>query len=276
MLAELYNFLQEQHPYHGLEIVFVSSDRSQHDFSQYHATMPWAAIPFDQGRRQTIGARYGVQGIPALVILDAVSGQIVASAEQARTEVSRACARDDAAAEDLFAQMWLGRLPTESTELFELLELSAREAKDGDLRSKEAAGAQEAYLTVGAGKPRANRKDDSVVWNLDHGVAGGASATDTNGTTALARGADASAVLATMLKYLDNAMREPWNPKFRQFKMSNKIVDEATSRDGAIELICSFGMTVAPTIEDFMVTIPLASDLETMRSAMAVAMKDSE
>ena len=276
MLAELYDLLCERRPYHGLEIVFVSSDRSQSDFSQYHATMPWAAVPFDQSRRQAIGARYGVQGIPALVILDALSGRIVASAEQARTEVSRACARGDTAVEELFAQTWLGRLPTESVELFRLLELSAREAEEGNRGAQETVDTREAYLTAGA--PQIDKKDGdtSAVRNLDHGVAGEADATAKDNIAASARNADIRAILATMLKYLDNTVREPWNPKFRQFKMSNKIVDEATSREGAIDLICSFGMTVAPTAEDFMVTIPLASNLDAMQSAMARAMEDNK
>lgn len=232
-------------------------------------------MPFDQSRRQGIGARYGVRGIPALVILDAVSGRIVASAEQARTEVSRACAQGDAATEYLFAGTWMRRIPKESTELFELLELSAREAGDGGRGAPEVAGARDAYLTA-ADEPRADGKVESApaVRDLDHGVAGGASAVDLGGTAAPARGADARAVLATMLKYLDNAVQVPWNPKFRQFKMSNKIVDRATGQDGAINLICGFGMTVAPTAEDFMVNIPLASDLDAMRSAMAVAVDD--
>lgn len=280
MLAELYDLLRERHSYHGLKIVFVSSDRSQTDFSHYHATMPWAAVPFDQSRRQSIGARYGVQGIPSLVILDAVSGMVVASAEQARTEVSQACARGDAAAEDLFARTWLGRLPEESAQLFELMQLSANETEDDDRRAREAASAREAYLTAprGTDEDQADEKvgDMPAVRNLDYGVAGVTSAAAPDGTAALARGADVRAVLATMLKYLDNAVREPWNPKFRQFKMSNKIVDRAISRDEAIDLICGFGITVAPTAEDFMVIIPLVSDLDAMRSAMVTAMEGNE
>ena len=46
MLAELYSHLKEEFPTHGLEIVFVSSDRDFGGFQQYFAAMPWKAVPF--------------------------------------------------------------------------------------------------------------------------------------------------------------------------------------------------------------------------------------
>jgi thiol-disulfide isomerase/thioredoxin len=46
MLAEMYEHLKEEYPSHGLEIVFVSSDRDQSSFQQYYGSMPWQAIPF--------------------------------------------------------------------------------------------------------------------------------------------------------------------------------------------------------------------------------------
>jgi hypothetical protein len=39
--------------------------------------------------------RYGIQRLPGLVILDSLSGSIVASADQSRTEVGHACQRGD-------------------------------------------------------------------------------------------------------------------------------------------------------------------------------------
>ena len=47
MLAEMYEHLKEYRPTHGLEIVFVSSDRDPNSFQQYHRSMPWQAVPFD-------------------------------------------------------------------------------------------------------------------------------------------------------------------------------------------------------------------------------------
>ena len=51
MLAEMYAYLKEVHPTHGLEIVFVSSDRDPSSFQQYFSTMPWLAIPFEVVRQ---------------------------------------------------------------------------------------------------------------------------------------------------------------------------------------------------------------------------------
>jgi thiol-disulfide isomerase/thioredoxin len=50
MLAEMYQHLKEVHPTHGLEIVFVSSDRDSSSFQQYFGTMPWLAIPYEMLR----------------------------------------------------------------------------------------------------------------------------------------------------------------------------------------------------------------------------------
>jgi len=139
--------------------------------------------------------------------------------------------------------------------------------------------------------------DKPTLKNLDFGVSSSSSSSSENNATDAAEASkngdnnddaisalikqmgnndNAKVVITTMLKYLDNAVREPWNPKFRQFKLSNKIVDKATRLDGAIELICSFGMAVAPTLEDFMVSIPLGCDLDRMQSSMNKALKDME
>ena len=47
MLAEMYEHLKEVRPTHGLEIIFVSSDRDLNSFQNYFGTMPWKAIPFE-------------------------------------------------------------------------------------------------------------------------------------------------------------------------------------------------------------------------------------
>lgn len=49
MLAELYSHLKEEFPTHGLEMVFVSSDRDEGGFQQYFGSMPWMAVPFQSG-----------------------------------------------------------------------------------------------------------------------------------------------------------------------------------------------------------------------------------
>jgi len=56
----------------GLEVVFVSSDRDEGAFTEYAAEMPWHALEFaDRKRKEQLSTRFGVSGIPSVVIIDA-------------------------------------------------------------------------------------------------------------------------------------------------------------------------------------------------------------
>ncbi len=46
-LAELYKEAQANS--HGFRLVFVSSDRDEKSFNEYHSTMPWPAVPLNSG-----------------------------------------------------------------------------------------------------------------------------------------------------------------------------------------------------------------------------------
>mmetsp|Transcript_22641 Transcript_22641/g.41887 ORF Transcript_22641/g.41887 Transcript_22641/m.41887 type:complete len:425 (+) Transcript_22641:73-1347(+) len=52
------------------EVVFVSGCRSQEQFDEYFAEMPWLAVPYDDPRIRMLNKRFDVQGIPHLTILD--------------------------------------------------------------------------------------------------------------------------------------------------------------------------------------------------------------
>uniref|UniRef100_A0A7S4P5Z5 Thioredoxin domain-containing protein n=1 Tax=Paramoeba aestuarina TaxID=180227 RepID=A0A7S4P5Z5_9EUKA len=53
------------------EIVFVSSDKDQKSFDDYYDDMPWCALPFSERKMKAkLSKKYGVQGIPTLVLLD--------------------------------------------------------------------------------------------------------------------------------------------------------------------------------------------------------------
>jgi thiol-disulfide isomerase/thioredoxin len=69
------------------EVVFVSSDRSEKDQQKYMKgyRMKWPAVPFDSEKRRGLGAKFGVRGIPALVIVDSEGNLITA---QGRGEIS--------------------------------------------------------------------------------------------------------------------------------------------------------------------------------------------
>jgi hypothetical protein len=71
-------------------------------------------------------------------------------------------------------------------------------------------------------------------------------------------------VLSTMLKYLNNAAKEPWTPKYRTFKLSNKVADQITRVEGGLELLQGIGFDVFGTSQDFKATLPAAADLNAM------------
>eukprot|EP00930_Biecheleria_cincta_P079892 TRINITY_DN678_c0_g1_i1.p1 TRINITY_DN678_c0_g1~~TRINITY_DN678_c0_g1_i1.p1 ORF type:complete len:309 (+),score=54.63 TRINITY_DN678_c0_g1_i1:56-928(+) len=55
----------------GIEVVFVSSDQDQDGFDGYYGEMPWLALPYeDRTRKDMLSEKYGVRGIPTLVVLD--------------------------------------------------------------------------------------------------------------------------------------------------------------------------------------------------------------
>jgi Thioredoxin-like/PUB domain len=124
-LAETYQILKEKFPSHGLEIVFVSFDRDEVSFRQYFASMPWLAIPFNALGiyKQIISATYGVLGIPYLVVLDSMSGQLVVPNTTSRQDIIQASKSGEEGISRMF-QGWLGRVPEDSRQLLEMLKIS--------------------------------------------------------------------------------------------------------------------------------------------------------
>jgi len=70
----------------GLEIIFVSSDKDQRQFLEYYGEMPWLAIPQGDPRKNKLSKAFGVQGIPAFVVVNAKTGETVT--KDARSAVS--------------------------------------------------------------------------------------------------------------------------------------------------------------------------------------------
>ena len=75
MLQPLKNFytdvnLQER----TFEIILVSSDRSEEERKRHHSTMPWMSLPFDDPRNNSLREKFEIQGVPALIVLDAETG----------------------------------------------------------------------------------------------------------------------------------------------------------------------------------------------------------
>ena len=329
MLAEMYDHLTEKYPTHGLEIVFVSGDRDEQSFKQYYQTMPWKAIPFDQLQfvKQALNTTYGVRGIPSFVVLDAVSGQVVVSANESRQEVVTACRGGDLRIEAMF-QSWLGRTPAPTKELLSMIELSAREiletntddekdidpdnnpylkkrmldtpkqdhnevlsirikaefeklVKAGHAPNTAAATAltivseaknleEDNATTIAPGRldGKATYAGQSRPRSQDFVDQALAYALDRNSASAV------SDVLSIALKYLKNSKKVPWEPKYRSFKLSNKIADKITRVEGGLRLLQTLGFEVIGTNRDFEGIIPVAADLIAMDTRITKLMED--
>eukprot|EP00916_Digyalum_oweni_P016174 GHVL01026521.1.p1 GENE.GHVL01026521.1~~GHVL01026521.1.p1 ORF type:complete len:598 (-),score=145.15 GHVL01026521.1:64-1857(-) len=71
----------------NLKIIIVSGDRNEADFDEYYKGMheDWYSIPFqDETARQALSARYGVRGLPTLILLKTDDWKVVAEDGVAR------------------------------------------------------------------------------------------------------------------------------------------------------------------------------------------------
>jgi nucleoredoxin len=70
LLAKLYQSMRI-HRADDFEFIFISSDKDMKSFSEYHGEMPWLAMPFDKrAEKEELSNRYGVEGIPSLIVVD--------------------------------------------------------------------------------------------------------------------------------------------------------------------------------------------------------------
>lgn len=69
VLSEWYTKMKEARD--DLEIIFVSSDRSEAEFKAYAAKMPWLSLDYERrDLKGALGQAFNVTGIPTLVFLD--------------------------------------------------------------------------------------------------------------------------------------------------------------------------------------------------------------
>ena len=78
-LSEFYVKLNAAAGRKRMEIVFVSNDGNEAAFERNYASMPFCAIPYqDDQRIQNLKQRFGINGIPTLVVLDcARKGELI-------------------------------------------------------------------------------------------------------------------------------------------------------------------------------------------------------
>lgn len=324
-------------------MVFISSDRDPDTFRQYYGTMPWLSVPFESPQfnqiKTQLSVRYGVRGIPCLIVLDACSGHIVAPASDSRTEVMQACQHGEDAIESLL-QMWIDRVPPETKDLVNMIQLSAatttatvtepnaveEDAKNEDQRRKEVAyltrptpvppapnvsseeimkaaikekftqlvqeglGPKQAALkAIELATVKAQQKSYDISTEqveLEPGPLNGKAKTtkilshqshdemqDWNDEDA----ENVKTVLLTAQKYLNNAAKEPWTPRFRTLKLSNKVCDNGITRHHrGISIIEQLGFEIYSTSKDFCATIPLAADIGVMQARIQKLLLDKK
>merc|ERR1712094_89289 len=74
---ELSNAYADSSKQDKVAVVFVSSDRDQAAFDEYYGSMSFYALPFaERGKKDELSTKYGVRGIPTLVLLNG-KGELV-------------------------------------------------------------------------------------------------------------------------------------------------------------------------------------------------------
>ena len=82
MLAQRYQALREAKK--SFEMVFVSSDRDGRSFSEYHASMPFPALPYSlRAQKDALSKMFGVRGIPILVFYDLKAKAVITTSGRA-------------------------------------------------------------------------------------------------------------------------------------------------------------------------------------------------
>ena len=109
MLADTYKTLQEQGK--PLAIVFISSDRDEAAFNEYHDSMPWLAMPYGERELKAgLSNLFGVRGIPTLILLKRDGTLVTADGREAASYGADCFPWDEAACERGKAA-WSGSVP---------------------------------------------------------------------------------------------------------------------------------------------------------------------
>jgi len=77
-LLDFYNKYHGSDPSKTFEVVQISSDRDEQGFQQFVQNTPWLSLPFvDRERKARLSKKFKVQSIPALVIVNGSTGQLI-------------------------------------------------------------------------------------------------------------------------------------------------------------------------------------------------------
>jgi len=240
-----------------------------------------------------------------------MSGEVVVSKEDSRGEVTAACRGGNVSIERMLMSDWLKRIPPESQMIMETLAMSCKdEAKNGNTKIVPNQYLERVHSNSSNNDTNTEVGDASqrikVVFNelVSNGLQPNAAAVQAINQVGKEQGrtAELSAstltgkveiiqsgvkeetvrrvrnktVVQTAKQYLDNVRKNPYTPRFRSFKMSNKIFDRITSSTDGIEDVLSLGFSMYTNDTDFMASIPLGADLEGMNEDIENLLREGE
>merc|ERR1711976_386631 len=77
-LAEFYKKFKAGPKADQMDVIFLSCDRDEESFKDYYNSMPWLALAFeDQDKARSCMSTFSIRGIPALVLLDGATGDVI-------------------------------------------------------------------------------------------------------------------------------------------------------------------------------------------------------
>ena len=68
---------EDQPDKNEVEVVFVTADHDKEGFEEYYSEQPWAAVPFDAAEKDKLSEKFGVEGIPRVVVLSGADASVV-------------------------------------------------------------------------------------------------------------------------------------------------------------------------------------------------------
>ena len=68
LLAKFYNEVNKNGK--KLEVIFVSLCKTEDKFKEYFKSMPWISLPYNPKLANDLGQKYGIRGIPALLVMN--------------------------------------------------------------------------------------------------------------------------------------------------------------------------------------------------------------
>lgn len=77
-LAKFYNSVKQSQNGVKFELIFLSSDKTEKEFSEYLSEMPWYALPYSKRTEKgKLSKHFKVSGIPTLIFLDGETGKVI-------------------------------------------------------------------------------------------------------------------------------------------------------------------------------------------------------